>query len=351
MRRAGNLYESICAFQNLILASRRAQAAKRYRQEVLAFNYRLEENLITLEKELRSKSYRPGDHRDFVIFEPKRRLISAAPYRDRIVHHALCAIVEPIFDRSFIESSYANRRGKGSHRALNHCRRLIRRYRFCLRADIAQYFPTIDHNILKAQYCRKIRCANTLWLMETILDNSSQHEPVYTYFPGDTLFTPYERRKGLPIGNLTSQIWANVYLNSIDHAMASTYGGARYIRYVDDFALFSDDAEELKEAREKLRALAEELRLTLHPIKTMVVQTRHGVNFLGFRLFPTHTRLRQENLRRARRRFRKLQREYQHGQVSLQEVSASIQSWVNHAAQGNTWRLREHIFNHLEFAR
>ena len=350
MRRIGNLYPAICTFENVLVAARKAQCCKRYRADVLSFNHDLEINLLGIQEELAARTYRPGPYKTFVIYEPKRRLISAAPYRDRVVHHALCNIVGPLFDARFIAACYANRRGKGTHKALDHFRILARRYRYCLHADIEKYFPSMDHAVLKEAIRRKIKCRDTLWLIDTILDNSNEQEPVGRYFEGDDLLTPCVRRHGLPIGNLTSQLWANVYLDGVDHAMAAEFGG-RYLRYVDDIALFSDDRGELEDARAHLAEALTFIRLCLHPVKTAIMDVRNGVNFLGFRFFPDRIRLRQENLRRARRRMKALQAAYHHGVIAWDDVRNSVQSWNAHAAYGDTWRLRERVFSALPFVR
>ena len=353
MKRAGNLWPSIIGFDNLHRAARRAQLGKRYRDDVLAFNHDLERNLGELKDELDSRRYTPGAYRTFRIYEPKQRLISAAPYRDRVVHHALCNVIAPIFDRGMSPSSYANREGMGTRAALDHFRRCVqkRRYRFCLRADIVKYFPTIDHDILKAEYRRKVKCRDTLELMDKFADHANSLERLEQYFPGDDLLTPAGRRVGLPIGNLTSQLWANVYLNSVDHAMSARHGSRRYLRYVDDFALFSDERDELVEARQMLTRLLAVKRQVLHPAKTQITETRVGVNFLGFRFFPGRVRLRQENLRRARRRLRGLARAYGSGEVELADVKMSVQGWIAHASYGDTYRIRKIVFDPLVFAR
>ena len=175
-----------------------------------------------------------------MVKEPKERLVSAAPFRDRVVHHALCAVVSPIFEAGFIGNSYANRTGKGTHRAIAAYERYRDRHAHVLRCDIYRYFPSIDHEILKAEFRRRIACEKTLALMDRIVDCSNTQEPVQLHFPGDTLFTPFERRRGLPIGNLTSQFFANLYLDRFDH-FATEVLRAPYVRYVDDFALFHDD--------------------------------------------------------------------------------------------------------------
>jgi len=351
MKRFGNLFPRIVAFDNLFAAARRAQSGKRFRHDVLAFNYAIEDNLLALQRDLASKKYRPGDYRSFVILEPKRRYISAAPYRDRVAHHALCNIIEPIFDATFNDSSYANRVGKGTHRALNHFVRNARQYAYCLRADVEKFFPSIDHAILKERFRAKIKCRDTLWLMDAILDNSNEQEPVKQYIPDDNLLTGVERRHRLPIGNLTSQLWANLYLNAVDHRMAARFGGRRYLRYVDDIAVFSGSREELVEAREMLRQSLTEVRLKLHPVKTGILRMRDGVDFLGFRIFPDRIRLRQENLRRTRRRLRSMAELYRLDKLDFDYVNHSIRSWVSHAAYGDTWRIRERIFNGLVFGR
>ncbi|MBP8131825.1 MAG: group II intron reverse transcriptase domain-containing protein [Candidatus Hydrogenedentes bacterium] len=351
MKRVGSLFWRVTAFENLCEAARLAQRSKRFREDVLAFNYGLEGQLHGLRDELRNKTYVPGPYRTFVIFEPKRRFISAAPYRDRVVHHALCNIIEPVFDAAFIDSCYANRKGKGSHKALDHFVSLARRYRYCLRADVEKYFPSMDHCVLKAIIRHRIKCPDTLWLIELILDHSNEQEPTGIYFEGDSLLTPAERRHGLPIGNLTSQLWANVYLNGVDHRLACAYGGRRYLRYVDDIALFSDDPRELEEARGALDASLAALRLRLHRAKTQILEVADGVNFLGFRVLPDRVRLRQDNLRRARRRMRQMQEDYRRGLISWAGVKESLQSWNAHAAYGDTWRLRERVFDSLPFVR
>ncbi len=351
MKRHGTLFEQILAFENLTRAAYRARRGKRFRDDVLLFHHEMERHLLALQEELRERRYRPGGYNTFVIFEPKRRFISAAPYRDRVVHHALCAIIEPLFNGSFIDSCYANRNGLGTHKALAHFRHCAKRYTYCLRADVTKYFPSVDHALLKERIRRKIKCPDTLWLMDVIIDHSNEQEPTGLWFPGDTLLTPAERRHGLPIGNLTSQLWANVYLDGVDHLMAHHYGGRRYLRYVDDIALFSDSREELYEARAFLSSVLEALRLQLHPVKTQVHAMIHGVNFLGFRFFPDRVRLRQENLKRARRRMRALRDDYAVGMIDWPDVKQSLQSWNAHAAWGDTHRLRVKLFDALSFIR
>ncbi|MBO3461740.1 RNA-directed DNA polymerase [Aetokthonos hydrillicola] len=351
MKRYGNLYPQITDFSNLISASRQAQRGKRFRDNVLKFNYNLEAELAKIKRELQSKTYQPGRYKTFEICEPKPRQISAAPYRDRVVHHALCNIIVPIFERTFIADSYANRLGFGTHRALRRFTSFARSSRYILQCDIRKYFPSIDHEILKSLLRRKLKCHDTLWLVDTIINSSNPQEPIIEHFPGDDLLSPLERRRGLPIGNLTSQFFANVYLNSLDHFIKEQLKVSKYLRYVDDFALFSDDYGFLAEARVAIEEHLIKLRLKLHPVKSQLFETRHGANFLGFRVLPDKIRVRSENLRRARRRLRQLQRDYAQGRIRLQDVSSSIQSWQAHLAHGDTWQLRQQIFASLVFTR
>jgi len=237
-----NLYDGIASFGALYDAWRRAIKGKRRKPGAAAFTAGLETNLLRLERELRDQTWQPGHYVTIEIRDPKHRIVSAAPFRDRVVHHAVCAVVAPIFERGFIDHSYANREGKGTHRAVKRYERWRDAYGYVLRCDLYRYFPAIDHAILKQDLRRRIACPDTLWLLDTIIDGSNKQEPVDLYYPGDDLFTPFRRRRGLPIGNLTSQFLANVHLDALDHFVTEILG-APYLRYVDDFALFANDPE------------------------------------------------------------------------------------------------------------
>ncbi len=343
MKRYGNLWHSIISFENLLLAARKAQRGKRFRPNVLEFNDRLEANLLQLQQELITRTYQPGAYRTFEIIDPKPRIISAAPYRDRVVHHALCNIITAPIERSFIADTYANRRGFGTHRALCRFTEFCRSSRDVLQCDIRKYFPCIDRTILKTQLRQKIKCPDTLWLIDLIIDNSNPQDSLFTYFPGDDLFTPYDRPKGLPIGNLTSQFFANVYLSGFDRFVKETLKVPKYLRYVDDFALFSDDRVFLRDARIAIEEYLATLRLEIHPIKSQLSETCFGANFVGFRILPDCIRVRNDNLRRARRRLQYLQASCDRGEISEDLVRQSIDSWQAHLVHGDTWRLWQKI--------
>ena len=349
MKRFSNLWHRIIDFENLLLAARKAQKGKRFRDNVLAFNYNLEKELVQLQAELESKSYSPGSYRTFHIQDPKPRLISAAPYRDRVVHHALCQIIIPIFEKSFIGDSYANRVGLGTHRALRRFTDFARSSRYILQCDIKKYFPSIDHKILKQLIRRKIKCPDTLWLIEILIDSGNPQEPVSDFFLGDNDLNPDLRAKGLPIGNLTSQFLANVYLNGLDHFVKEQLKAKKYLRYVDDFALFSDDRQYLTDARFQIDNYVSSLRLKLHPIKSQLFETSHGANFVGFRVLPDRIRVRSDNLRRARLRLKQLQEDYAHDRIELSQLTQCLSSWEAHLLHGDTYRLRQKIFDFYSF--
>lgn len=249
MKRHGNLWKQMISFEALLCASEQARRGKRCRPTVAAFEFNLERELCRLHEELTQKTYRPGAYRSFFIHEPKKRQISAAPYRDRVVHHALVSVLEPIFESTFIADSYACRKGKGTHAAVHRCQHFSRQYRYVLKADIRKFFPSVDHQILKALLARKIKDPDVMWLVEQIIDGSNSQEVIQHCFPDDNLFTSLERRRGIPIGNQTSQFFANVYLDPLDHFVKDWLGIKGFVRYVDDFLVFSDRAGAVTPAR------------------------------------------------------------------------------------------------------
>jgi RNA-directed DNA polymerase len=322
-----HLYARLTSFASLQAAARRAQRGKRYRPVVLAFNANLEAELLQLQEELRSFTYQPGAYRQFRIRDPKPRLISAAPYRDRVVHHALCAAIVPPLERRFHRGSHANRVGYGSHRALRRFTAAAARHGWVLQADIRLYFPSIDLTILRAQLAAAIACPGTLWLLDQILANGAIFGPALDAFPGDTLLTPLQRPRGLPIGNLTSQFLANLHLNGLDHCLSALPGVRVYLRYVDDLALFAD-----------------------HPVKTQIRRCRVGASFVGFVVRPGRLRVRNHNLRSGRRRLNLQHRAVLSGLLSAEAARTSLLSWNAHLAHGHTWRLRRRLFAGLPYA-
>ncbi len=179
-----DLFKDIANFQALLAAYRRAVKGKRHAPGAAAFAANLEPNLLRLERQLRDKTWRPGRYTEIQVRDPKPRLVSAAPFRDRVVHHALFAVISPIFERGFIANSYANRIEKGTHRAIDQYERWRDRNAHVLRCDIYRYFPAIDHAILKQALARRIGCAETLWLIDALIDGSNAQETVDIHYAG-----------------------------------------------------------------------------------------------------------------------------------------------------------------------
>src|SRR5271157_330956 len=351
MKRIGNLWEELTSFANLLTAARRAAAGKRTRPDVAVFLLDLEWELLRLQRELKDGSYQPGPYRSFHVREPKPRLISAAPFRDRVVHHALTQLLGPIFERRYSKDSFACRQGLGTHRALARARAGARRSAFVLKCDIRKYFASIDHQILKGLLHRAVKCRPTLDLGGKIIDASNPQEEAISYFPGDDLFTPYEHRRGLPLGNQTSQFFANVYLNPLDQVINRELRPDVYVRYVDDFLLFGDSKRRLDDMRARIVEELCRLRLTIHPRKSRTYRTVEGVTFLGWRIFPDHLRLVRGNVIAFRRRMGSLQTQCTRGVIEWDEIHQRVRAWIAHAAHGDTWRLREQLLEQFAFRR
>lgn len=345
MKRYGNLYSQVTAFENLYTAYRKAAKGKRGQANVAAFEFNLEHNLFTLQEELAAKTYQPGAYRSFYIHDPKYRLISAAPFRDRVVHHALVNVIEPLFERTFIGDSYANRKDKGTHAALDRAQEFARRYRYVLQCDVVQFFPSIDHQILRGILARKLADNDVLWLSGQILESGADvlvNEYEMVYFSGDDLFA-MQRFRGLPIGNLTSQFWGNVYLNALDQFVKRALHCTGFLRYVDDFLLFSNSKQQLWTWKNAVRAKLAELRLTLHERSSTVYPVTNGIPFLGFRIYPTHRRLKRRNGVAFARRYGKLRQAAARGEITLEEIDRRVQGWLAHAAHGDTYGLRRSL--------
>lgn len=351
MKRHGGLWPRVIAFDNLLDAFRRARAGKRARPDVLAFEMNMESELLALQRELAHGSYTPGAYRLFTLYERKPRAIAAAPFRDRVVHHALMNVVEPLLDRSFIHHSYACRVGGGVHRAVAYYRRRARTATYALKMDIASYFPSVDHELVKHELRRRLKDRAALALFEAIIDGAPPGEPRLEYFPGDDLFTPIERRTGIPIGNLTSQFLANLYLDRFDHFMEARSGIRGYLRYVDDMVVLADDKGLLWDIRDRAAHFLESLRLRLHPNKVHVFRVVDGIDLLGYRVWPDRVLIRNDNGHRFSRRLRTLARLYAEGRLRLDGVDSRIQSWIGHAAHADTHALRRRIFHGVVFSR
>ena len=365
MKHLQNLWPQLIAFENLWEAWRNARRGKSRSPGAVLFELNLESELLTLQRELADGSYQPGEYRLFTLYERKPRLIAAAPFRDRVVHHAVMNMIESPLDRTFIYDSYACRRGKGVHAAVDRYQQWAQRYPYVLKLDIQRYFPSIDHDLLKEKLRRRIADPQVLALLDRIIDSSPEaatdvppfgkggqggfSEPVY--FPGDNLLTPLERRRGIPIGNLTSQFFANLYLDDFDHWLKEQRRVPAYLRYVDDMALLADSKSSLHDHQAALADYLNRERLRLHPRKVQISRTRDGLNLLGYIVFPHRRRLRNDNGLRFRRRLRGFAQAYAEGRLSLADINPSVQAWIGHARHADALGLRQSIFNAVSFTR
>jgi len=342
-KRHDELFDRIANFRSLRGSALKAAKGKRAKPGAAAFMADLEKELLRLERTLHDGSYRPGSYVKIEVFDPKHRIVSAAPFRDRVVHHALCAIIAPLYEAGFIANTFANRTGKGTHRAIETYEHYRDRSTHVLRCDVFRYFPAIDHDILKRDVRRRIACARTLDLLDRIIDGSNDQEPVNLHFPGDDLFTPFARRRGLPIGNLTSQFFANLYLDPLDHFCTEVLA-APYVRYVDDFALFADDPMQLERWRICIARFLEGRRLKLHPKKTVIIGTETPNEFLGHVLIPGgRRRLPEANVARFRNRLRGMKDRARSGTLDAGAALQRIRSWEAHAAFAQTRKLRNAV--------
>lgn len=347
MKTYKHLYPQLCSFDNLYLAYLKAKKGKSGKAPVAEFMRKREDEIFALQNELQAKTYTPGAYHSFYIHDPKKRLISAAPFRDRVVHHALCRVMEPIWEKRFIHDSYANRVGKGTHRALDRTQEFSRQYAYFLQCDVRQFFPSIDHAILMNEFSRLIADKDLLWLCESILKSgegvlADEYEMVY--FQGDDLFSA-NRPRGLPIGNLTSQFWANVYLNELDQFIKRELKCKAYIHYVDDFLLFSNNKSQLAGWREQIMKKTAALRLTLHEECAQIFPTGTGIPFLGFRIHPDHRLLKTRKAIHFRRKLRRLLDVFSMGGINFSRLDQTIKSWVHYVGYGDTWGLRRSMLS------
>jgi len=259
--------------------------------------------------------------------------------------------VEPALDRTFIHDSYACRTGKGVHGAVDRYQGWAQRYAYALKVDVRRYFPSVDHAILKTKLRQRIKDPHVLNLFDLIIDNAPDPGGTPELFPGDDLVDLMERRRGLPIGNLTSQFLGNLYLDDLDHFLKETCRVRAYLRYVDDLVLLGDDKADLWALRAQINAFLARERLALHPHKVQICRTMDGVELFGYRVFPNHRRLRRDNGYRYRRRLRAKAAEYAMGELELSDIRASVHAWIGHIRHADSKGLRKAVLNSVSFRR
>lgn len=342
------LYPKIFAFDALHAAYCRARAGKRDCAEVQQFELDLEGNLIQLQNELVWGQYRIGAYRPFKVFEPKERNVAALPFRDRVVQHALVAVIEPLWECRFIGDSYACRPGRGTHQGADRAQAMLRKVKrehgtvVVFKGDIAKYFQSIDHAVLKMLLRKRIACKPTLALLDHIIDSANT---LAAHTPG----------VGLPIGNLTSQLCANIYLHELDEFVKHVLRVKHYVRYMDDFIIVHHDKAHLQ----RLRVLMEsflDVRLRLNTnSKTQVFPLGliHGraLDFLGYRIWTTHRRIRRSSIGRITRSLKKLRHQYFEGRIDLARISQIATSWVAHCKHAQTLGLRTKLLAAFAFTK
>ncbi len=309
VKRVGGLFPAVHDFELLLGDARRARQGTGRTLSACRFFFRLEPELLALEQALKTGRYRPGPHEYFQIRDPKPRHIAVAPFRDRVVHHAVVRVLTPVFEPSFIHDSYATRKGKGTHAAIERAQVFLRRTPWYLKADVEQFFDSINHEILLGLVGRKVKDPALLDLVEKIIRGQG------------------DRPTGLPIGNLPSQFFANVYLNPLDHFVKQRLGVRHYLRYMDDMVLFGDSRQRVSQWRDEIRDyLGLHLRLSLNPTATWINRTSHGLSFLGHRIFANLIRVRGENRRRAIQKYSRRHRQWLAGSLSDEQLQACLTS-------------------------
>jgi RNA-directed DNA polymerase len=338
-----NLWPQLVSWGNLVRAYQLCRRGKRAKADAARFDFAWEANLLELQQELNDGPYQPGAYRHFFIHDPKRRKISAAPFRDRVVHHAVVNVLTPLYEPCFAFDSYACRRGKGTHRALRRAQHFLRRHAYFLKTDLVKFFPGVDHAVLLAVLARGQTDGRLLDLLRRIVASGAgvlDEEGAPGFFPGDDLFAVL-RPRGLPIGNLTSQFFANVLLDPVDHFVKEELRLPGYVRYYDDLVLFGDSKEMLRQAHRRLSDRLAAMRLRLHRDKTTLRPSRCGLKILGFVVWPEERRLQQGALRRINRRLRRWRWQRSQGLATGGDLARTLRAWWAHARHGNArgWML------------
>lgn len=325
------LVEAMAEYGNVQKAYNKARKCKRYRKDVLIFTNEKEENLERVRNDILGLTYEPSKYHYFKVYEPKERQIMALPFYDRVVQHAINNVLEPIFNKRFIFHSYACRKRKGMHAASDELQKQLYNWDkfhpdqplYAIKADIHHYFQSIDHAILKAEIQKVIKDAGALELLDKIIDHNGN-------MPDGV---------GIPVGNLTSQLFANIYLDKLDKYIKHTLGAKAYIRYMDDFIILSPDKNQLREWLATIEVfLREELKLELNP-KTAILAARNGIDFVGYKHRATHRKVRCDSVKRMKQKIKK----FESGKITKEQLQKSVASWTGHAGHADSYNLRKKI--------
>ncbi len=366
---------TIFTLEKLWRAYKDCQTHKKNTINALKFELNRERNLIKLLHDLRTRKYEISRHVCFIVTKPTPREIFAADFRDRIVHHLLYRELYHVIDADLIDSSYANRRGKGTHAAVYRLRFLIQGMRgkagggFCLKLDVKSFFRSIDRALLFRILEDKLTGRvpgyvfneshdetwrkEVLWLARKIIFNEPTQNYLYKGNPAKKSLIPknkslfYSAGRGLPIGNLTSQFFANVYLNELDQFVTKTLGFKRYVRYVDDFVLLSEDKEKLRASVKVIDDfLQQRLHLGVHPGKINLQPVSHGVDYLGYFVKPTHMLVRQKIIKRFKNKLHRISRATEDvSEDQAKTILPMVNSYYGHLCHAQSYALRIALYN------
>ena len=296
MKRAKSLFNQIISYENVRLAWIKARRHKTSKIVVKNFSKNVNKNLLIVQKNLKSKPAILSSYSQFTIYEPKERLISVVPFIDRVMHHAIMNVLEPVFEKQFIYHTYACRKGKGSHKAIKYAFFKAKNCEYFLKLDVKKYFENINHNILKRKLSKIIKDKDCLDLLFDIIDS-------------------FSTEKGLPIGNLTSQFFANLYLSELDHFVLEQLKPCGYCRYMDDFLLFCNSKDELKKMLNKIESFClNNLLLTLKPY--ILGKCKDGIAFLGYKITYKDVDLLQKSKKRKKQKLRCINYEFENYFIS-----------------------------------
>ncbi len=339
MKSYNNLWVKFTSFKNLYLAYKNARKSKPNKKQTIKFSLNLEKELFLIQEQLLNKQYVFSKYFTFKIYEPKERIISAPCFRDVVVQHAIINVIEPIFDKSFINNSFACRKNKGVYKGLLSIKDIVQKSNFpkyYLKQDVRKYFPSIDKDILKETISKKIKDKELLDLIYQIIDS-------YCSKKGES--------KGIPIGNLTSQLFANIYLNKLDQYVTHNLKIKHYCRYVDDFLIFSDCSKTLKKIRYKTKKFLNiNLLLDVPKCKQYINLTNKGVDFVGYKTFPTKIRLRKTNTQKFMKKTKHNMHLYKHKKLSKTKLHTSMCSYIAYAKKANSFKLLSKFFTSVGFS-
>lgn len=350
MSKITGLYDKICDFDNLYQSYLNARKCKKYKKGVLEFSANLEERLIEMQNELVNGTYDIKKYNEFYVYDPKKRLIMALEFYDRVVQWAIYRQLSPILDSRYIYDSYGCRIGKGTHKAADRLqywlRQVSRRDKqyYALKMDISKYFYRVDHSVLMRILESKIKDERLLELLRRIINSRNTKFGLPFGVEADQI-SPEDRlyEVGMPIGNLTSQMFANLYLNELDQFVKHKLKIHYYIRYVDDFIILGDDKEELWKVKEEIDSfLKNELHLNLNN-KTALRPIEQGVEFVGFRIWTTHRKLKKKTLSKVKRRVKSVTLDFVNGIISKATLDASLQSYKGILKHFNSYGFRQKL--------